>query len=301
MFAQRFAGHSTAGTARTLNALGVSSPSAHDPVRNPHRSGAAWTPRTVAAILANPRYTGRQVWNRQGVDRDETRPGDKSSRPLGRKPTHRRDPREQWVISSAVVHPPLVSDAVFAQVQQVNALPVADESNANRCQLTGLVVRGLCGRRSEGRSVHGRCWYRYRYRYRYASSLDAQPGNLKTLYVRQDQTVERTGAQLARFTGFDPVRHTAVELAAQLRSREFTIVCTLVSIALDTGTDTAVAVENADVAPPAHLAPEDAARSADVGTELTLFVVTPAPSSAPPRQLKTPTKATRNVNHSWWG
>ena len=26
--------------------------------------------RTVAAILANPRYTGRQVWNRQRTDRD---------------------------------------------------------------------------------------------------------------------------------------------------------------------------------------------------------------------------------------
>jgi site-specific DNA recombinase len=26
---------------------------------------AGWTLRTVAAIPANPRYTGRQVWNRQ--------------------------------------------------------------------------------------------------------------------------------------------------------------------------------------------------------------------------------------------
>jgi hypothetical protein len=25
---------------------------------------------TVAAILANPRYTGRQIWNRQRIDRD---------------------------------------------------------------------------------------------------------------------------------------------------------------------------------------------------------------------------------------
>jgi hypothetical protein len=27
-----------------------------------------WQLRTVAAILANPRYTGRQVWNRQRTD-----------------------------------------------------------------------------------------------------------------------------------------------------------------------------------------------------------------------------------------
>ncbi len=35
-----------------------------------HRTGTASTLRTVAAILANPRYTGRQVWNRQRTDLD---------------------------------------------------------------------------------------------------------------------------------------------------------------------------------------------------------------------------------------
>jgi hypothetical protein len=30
----------------------------------------AWTLRTVAAILANPRYTGMQLWNRQRTDFD---------------------------------------------------------------------------------------------------------------------------------------------------------------------------------------------------------------------------------------
>jgi site-specific DNA recombinase len=44
MFGQRLAGRSAARTTRAL--------------------------RTVAAILANPRYTGRQVWNRQRADRD---------------------------------------------------------------------------------------------------------------------------------------------------------------------------------------------------------------------------------------
>jgi hypothetical protein len=49
---------------RTLNDAGIPCPSAADPGRNPHRTGTAWTLRTVASILANPRYTGRQVWNR---------------------------------------------------------------------------------------------------------------------------------------------------------------------------------------------------------------------------------------------
>ena len=46
---------------RALNDAAVPCPSAADPGRNPHRTGAAWTLRTVAATLANPRYTGHQV------------------------------------------------------------------------------------------------------------------------------------------------------------------------------------------------------------------------------------------------
>jgi len=59
MFAQRLAGHSVARITRALNDAGIPCPSAADPARNPHRTGAGWTLRTVAAILANPRYTGR--------------------------------------------------------------------------------------------------------------------------------------------------------------------------------------------------------------------------------------------------
>jgi hypothetical protein len=58
IFAQRLAGHSAAGIARTLNWLGVPSPSAYDRARNRHRTGEGWTVRTVAEILTNPRYTG---------------------------------------------------------------------------------------------------------------------------------------------------------------------------------------------------------------------------------------------------
>jgi site-specific DNA recombinase len=46
---------------RALNDAAVPCPSAADPGRTPHRTGAAWTLRTVAATLANLRYTGRQV------------------------------------------------------------------------------------------------------------------------------------------------------------------------------------------------------------------------------------------------
>ena len=58
MFGQRLAGHSAARITRALNDAWVPCPSAADPGRNPHRAGSGWTLRTVAAILANPRYTG---------------------------------------------------------------------------------------------------------------------------------------------------------------------------------------------------------------------------------------------------
>jgi len=93
MFAQRLAGHSAARITRALNDAGVPCPSASDPGRNPHRTGAAWTLRTVAAILANPRYTGRQVWNRQRTDFDLVDPGDTA---LGHRQVQRWNLPEGW-------------------------------------------------------------------------------------------------------------------------------------------------------------------------------------------------------------
>ena len=57
IFAQRLAGHSVARIARALNEAGVPCPSAADPGRNTHRTGAGWTLGTVTTILENPRYT----------------------------------------------------------------------------------------------------------------------------------------------------------------------------------------------------------------------------------------------------
>ncbi|WP_245617305.1 recombinase family protein [Amycolatopsis taiwanensis] len=41
-------------------------------------------------ILANPRYTGRQVWNRHRTDH------------RGHQRTHRSNPTGTWVISAAI-------------------------------------------------------------------------------------------------------------------------------------------------------------------------------------------------------
>jgi hypothetical protein len=107
-FAQRLAGHSAARITRALNDAGVPCPSAADPGRNPHRTGTRWTLRTVAAILANPRYTGRQVWNRQRTDFDLADPADTT---LGHRQVQRRNLPEGWVISRHPAHAALVSEA----------------------------------------------------------------------------------------------------------------------------------------------------------------------------------------------
>jgi DNA invertase Pin-like site-specific DNA recombinase len=96
VFAQRLAGHSTARIARALNEAEIPCPSAADPKRNPHRPGTGWTLGTVAAILANPRYTGHQVWNRQRTDKGLADPGDVS---LGHKSVQRWNLPDGWVIS----------------------------------------------------------------------------------------------------------------------------------------------------------------------------------------------------------
>ena len=66
------------GGNREANEARVPCPSAADPGRNPHRAGTGWALGTVTTILSNPRYTGRQVWNRQRTDKELADPADVS-------------------------------------------------------------------------------------------------------------------------------------------------------------------------------------------------------------------------------
>ena len=110
MFGQRLAGHSAARITRALNDAGVPCPSAADPGRSLHRAGAGWTLRTVAAILANPRYTGRQVWNRQPSQAVLVDPANTG---LGHRRVQRWNLPKDGVISKHPAHTALVSEADF--------------------------------------------------------------------------------------------------------------------------------------------------------------------------------------------
>ena len=132
MFAQRLAGHSVARITRALNDAGIPCPSAADPKRNPHRTGAGWTLRTVAAILANPRYTGRQVWNRQRTDFNLVDPGNTG---LGHRQVQRWNLPEGWVISRHPAHPALVSE-----ITEYLRLSWWTETPARRARSSGSVL-----------------------------------------------------------------------------------------------------------------------------------------------------------------
>jgi hypothetical protein len=189
MFSQRLAGHSAARITRALNDAGVPCPSAADPGRNPHRTGTAWTLRTVAAILANPRYTGRQVWNRQRTDFDLADPANTT---LGHRQVQRWNLPEGWVISRRPAHAALVSEADFIAAQDAGAPRGPVSPAVRRYLLAGLLACGQCGRRLESAWSNGKPAYRCRHGYTSAASPDpARPGNT---YVREDQILPHLAA-----------------------------------------------------------------------------------------------------------
>jgi len=175
MFAQRLASHSVARITRALNDAGIPCPSAADPKRNPHRSGTAWTLSTVVAILANPRYTGRQVWNRQRTDRDLVDPANTG---LGHKQVQRWNLPAGWVISARPAHPALVSEADFIAAQDASAPRGPAGTATRRYLLAGLLRCGVCGRRLESAWSNGKPAYRCRHGY--TSPTRPDPARPKT-------------------------------------------------------------------------------------------------------------------------
>ncbi|MGH3189737.1 MAG: recombinase family protein [Streptosporangiaceae bacterium] len=192
----RLAGHSVARITRALNDAGIPCPSAADPARNPHRTGAAWTLRTVAAILANPRYTGRQVWNRQRTDFDLVDPANTG---MGHKQVQRWNLPEGWVISKHPAHPALISEADFIAAQDAAAPRGPAGQAVRRYLLAGLLACGQCGRRLESAWSNGKPAYRCRHGYTSAARPD--PGRPKNTYVREDQILPHLAAMAILLAG----------------------------------------------------------------------------------------------------
>ncbi len=234
MFAQRRAGHSLARITRALNDAGIPCPSAADPGRNTHRAGQAWTLGTVRAVLANPRYTGHQVWNRQPTSHDLIDPANTG---LGHRQAQRWAQPDGWIISTRPSHPALVSEEDFIKVQGIRAERGAGTADGRRYLLAGLLRCGICGRRLES------CWANnrpaYRCRHGHSSATTPDPARPKNLYLREDNILPHLPALHALLTGAEPAtgrrrRRTrrgveisppvsAHDVIGHLRAREITL------------------------------------------------------------------------------
>ena len=143
----------------------------------------------MAAILANPRYTGRQVWNRQP---SETVLVDPANTGLGHRQVQRWNLPEGWVISRHPAHAALVSEADFIAAQDT-AVPRGPAGSATRRYLlAGLLTCGACGRRLESAWSNGRPAYRCRHGHTTAAAPD--PARPKNIYVREDKILPHLAA-----------------------------------------------------------------------------------------------------------
>ncbi|MDG4799919.1 recombinase family protein [Micromonospora sp. WMMD980] len=210
IFTQRLDGHSLASIARALNDASTPCPSNVDPDRNPHRNGNWWTLRTVAAILANPRYTGRQVWNRQPAHTDTSSP---QREPL------RRNPTKDWVVSTHQAHTALVSEQDFVAAQAIRSHRSAHDGTTRRYLFTGLLRCGPCGRRLESHWVNQRPGYRCRHG-RTSTQQTTNPRR-KILYLREDHIIARLADHPLLPSGIQAPH----DLVTLLRSKKITIVC----------------------------------------------------------------------------
>jgi site-specific DNA recombinase len=120
-------GHSLAGLAKHLMALGVPSPSGNQ----------RWNQATIRSILTNPVYTG-QIY----AGRTRTRPARlrrSALKPLGRPTSgHLVTAREEWILVAEM--PAIISQEQFDRVQAKLA-----QNQAHEYLLRALVSCGVCG------------------------------------------------------------------------------------------------------------------------------------------------------------
>jgi DNA invertase Pin-like site-specific DNA recombinase len=203
--------------AEVLTADGIPSPSAHDPGRNRHRASShgAWSKSAVRAIVSNPRYTGRQVWNRQR--RDEVLL-DVEDVAAGHETKMRWNPKAEWVWSSELTHEPLVDTELFARAQEIAAAGAHRPTEAKqhrvtrRYVLSGCVFCSKCGRRMQGNSVRGHSWYRCKFPAEYA--LTERLDHPKSVQVKEDALTDGLDEWLRSLTDPANIDHTVAQLAS---------------------------------------------------------------------------------------
>ncbi len=211
------------GIAERLNADQIPPPSGHDPERNPHRQGLAWTKHTVRAILVNPRYTGYQVWNKQRRDEVLLDIDDVAAGCIGRM---RWNPTDAWVWSEQPAHQPLVGKDAFDAVQATIGArawrhkPHQPPATHRTYLLRRRLRCGICSRRLQGHWVHAQPYYRCSYppEYRAATGLDLD--HPRTVYLREADLLPHLDGWLAGL--FDPASLEDTLAALEAASHDHT-------------------------------------------------------------------------------
>jgi site-specific DNA recombinase len=208
IFAEFLAGFGIYAIAERLTADGIACPSAHDPDRNRHRSGIAWSKYAIRAILTNPRYTGRQVWNRQRKDEVLIDVHDVA---LGHATKMRWNDQDKWIYSEEIVHPPIIDNDVFKRAQDLLAArrgtrgPHKPHKSKHDYALHGLLFCGSCQRRMQGHWANAAPYYRCRFPAEYA--LANRVDHPLNVTLRQDRLLGPLDEWLAR--KFEPPRLAA--------------------------------------------------------------------------------------------
>lgn len=199
IFEQFVGGRGLFAIAEHLTRDGIASPSAHDPVRNRHRCGIAWSKSAIRAILLNPRYTGRQVWNKQRKDEVLIDVNDVA---LGHTTKMHWNEAGQWIYSENITHPPVVSPQTFAQAQQVlagrrrTAGPRERMRTRHAYALGGLFTCGLCDRKMQAHWANERAYYRCRFPAEYA--LANKVHHPRNVFVRENEVLPALDAWLSK-------------------------------------------------------------------------------------------------------
>lgn len=127
--------------ARAINAKG-----AHP------RRGVAFNRSTVAAIIRNPTYTGKVVWNQK----KHIKKGSKGNT----KHITVYQPRDQWLIAEGL-HPPIIDQETYDKCQEIMQQRYIPPSNDGTIHspLAGLVICARCGHKMQRMGPSGKIPY----------------------------------------------------------------------------------------------------------------------------------------------
>lgn len=216
IFTEFIAGRGMFAIAEGLTFDGIPSPSASDRARNKHRSGVAWAKSAIRAILINPRYTGRQVWNKQRKDEVLIDVDDVA---LGHMTKMRWNAADKWIWSEEAAHEPLISVETFEQAQATLARRgrtregVAHRPHPTRRPYAyrGVLFCGYCERRMQGNWNNDQAYYRCRFPAEYA--LANRIDHPKIVYLREAEILDDVDAWLAKVFAPDALEATVDALA----------------------------------------------------------------------------------------